>query len=74
MALGSLTPAELQARLRAGEDLVVLDVREDEERALCAFEGSVHIPNSDQKPGKKVTSGKVSTAFLFVLHHVTSEV
>lgn len=44
MAFGSLTPAELQARLSAGEDLVVLDVREDEERALCAIEGSVHIP------------------------------
>ena len=44
MAFGSLTPAQVRDRLRAGEDLVVLDVREDEERALCAIEGSLHIP------------------------------
>jgi len=42
-----LTPAELKRRLDAGEALVVLDVREDEERALCAIAGSVHIPMSE---------------------------
>ena len=26
-------------------------------------EGSVHIPNSDQKPGRKMVSGKASMAF-----------
>jgi rhodanese-related sulfurtransferase len=44
VAFESLTPAQLRDRLRAGEDLVVLDVREDEERGLCAIAGSLHIP------------------------------
>lgn len=44
MSVEPLTPAELQQRLADGEDLVVLDVREDEERAVCAIEGSLHIP------------------------------
>ncbi|HVS16975.1 MAG TPA: rhodanese-like domain-containing protein [Planctomycetota bacterium] len=44
MTFESLTPAQLRDRLRVEEDLVVLDVREDEERALCAIEGSLHIP------------------------------
>lgn len=44
MTVAPLTPPELKRRLAAGEDLVVLDVREDEERALCAIEGSLHIP------------------------------
>lgn len=44
MAVAALTPAQVRARLAAGEDLVLLDVREGEERDLCAIEGSLHIP------------------------------
>ena len=44
MAVTPLLPSELRERLAAGEDLLLLDVREDEERALCAIEGSLHIP------------------------------
>jgi rhodanese-related sulfurtransferase len=39
-----MTPAELKRRLDAGEGLVLLDVREPEELALCRIEGSVAIP------------------------------
>lgn len=39
-----LTPEQLKARLDAGEDLVLLDVREDEEVAICRIDGSTHIP------------------------------
>jgi rhodanese-related sulfurtransferase len=44
MVVEALTPEQLRARLAAGEDLLLLDVREPEERALCAIEGSLHIP------------------------------
>jgi rhodanese-related sulfurtransferase len=44
MGVERLTPAELAARLRAGEPLVLLDVREAEELAICALPGSVHVP------------------------------
>tara|TARA_R110002126_G_scaffold4409_42_gene23351 strand:- start:39664 stop:39987 length:324 start_codon:yes stop_codon:yes gene_type:complete len=43
MALGSITPAQLAERIAAGEDLVLLDVREDDEFALGHLEGSVHV-------------------------------
>lgn len=36
--------AALKARLDAGEDLVLLDVREARELAICQIEGVVHIP------------------------------
>jgi rhodanese-related sulfurtransferase len=44
MAVEALTPTQVRARLSAGEDLLLLDVRESEERALCAIAGSLHIP------------------------------
>ena len=44
MAIARLTPAELRARLDAGERLVLLDVREPAELALCSLAGSVAIP------------------------------
>ena len=39
-----LTPRELKERLDAGEELVLLDVREPEELAICALEGALAIP------------------------------
>ena len=33
-----------------GADLILLDVREDEELALCAIDGAVHIPMQDIPP------------------------
>jgi len=44
MNVHSITPAELKRRLEAGEDLLLLDVREPEEVALCRIEGSLCIP------------------------------
>jgi adenylyltransferase/sulfurtransferase len=44
VALESIAPAELRQRLEAGEDLVLLDVREPDELALCRIEGSLWIP------------------------------
>lgn len=47
MSVQSLTPTELKARLDAAEDLDVLDVRENEELAICRIEGALHIPMSE---------------------------
>jgi len=44
MEVQPITPGELRQRLDAGEDLVLLDVREPEEVALCRIEGSLMIP------------------------------
>lgn len=44
MAVEALTPAQVRTRMEAGLDLLLLDVRESEERAVCAIAGSLHIP------------------------------
>jgi sulfur-carrier protein adenylyltransferase/sulfurtransferase len=47
----TVTAAELDARLRAGEDLVVVDVRERAEHAAGAIAGSVAVPLSELRAG-----------------------
>ena len=42
--MNSLTPHQLRERLRRGEPLVLLDVREDGEFAYCRIDGSRHVP------------------------------
>lgn len=44
MLLPELTPAALHARLAAGEDLQLIDVREEMEYAYCHLPGSVLVP------------------------------
>jgi hypothetical protein len=39
---------------------------------LPKADGSVHMPNSDQKPGRNQTSGKVSIARRFASNHRVS--
>lgn len=39
-----IQPAELKAALDAGQDVLLLDVRQPEEYAICALPGSVLIP------------------------------
>ncbi|MDG1049067.1 MAG: rhodanese-like domain-containing protein [Planctomycetota bacterium] len=39
-----ISAAELKARLDAGEELVLLDVREAVELGICAIPGAIHIP------------------------------
>ncbi|MEZ6017864.1 MAG: rhodanese-like domain-containing protein [Planctomycetota bacterium] len=43
----ALFPKDLAARLAAGEALVLLDVREAEELAICALPGVTHVPLSE---------------------------
>ena len=39
-----ITPRALEQKLRAGEDLVILDVRNPEEAQISRIEGSILIP------------------------------
>lgn len=47
----SIRPAELKARLDAGDDLVLLDVRQPEELEICRLDEVVNIP-LDQLPSR----------------------
>lgn len=44
MSLPSISPTELSAELKAERDLVLLDVRNDDELAICKLSGIAHIP------------------------------
>ena len=52
-------PNELRDRLRAGEDVFVLDVREPEEVADWAFPGAVNIPLGEtRRPGRRAPTDR----------------
>lgn len=42
-----IEPIELKARLDAGDEIVLLDVREDAELEICKIDGVTHIPLSE---------------------------
>lgn len=42
--LPDITPAALHARLLAGDDIQLIDVREDMEYEFCRLPGSRHVP------------------------------
>lgn len=44
MPLPDLTPAQLNARLQAGDDVQLVDVREDVEFDFCHLPNSLHLP------------------------------
>jgi rhodanese-related sulfurtransferase len=46
MKYGTITPAELDERLKRGEHLALIDVREDEEHAIARVEGASLMPLS----------------------------
>jgi len=39
-----VTPVDLKKRIDEGEDILLLDIREEIETRICQIEGSVHIP------------------------------
>src|ERR1051325_11723405 len=42
--MDEITPAELKQRLDKGDDIQIVDVREDNEVAYCRIPDSIHIP------------------------------
>lgn len=63
----SITAASLHHRLSKKEDVVILDVREDFELAICAFEGALHIPL--QQIPVRMSEIPKSTPVIAVCHH-----
>lgn len=43
----SLSPHELARRIEAGDDVLMLDVREPREWAICRIAGSISLPMSE---------------------------
>lgn len=62
-AMDSITVVELKARMDAGEDLYILDVRNPEEWAISAIEGTARLPKPDIEAAKNsVLAGRESLA------------
>jgi len=61
-----LTPKELDARMRNGEDLVLVDVRTDQERALARLEGFRAL---DPALLAELTDGPPGRAVVVLCHH-----
>lgn len=62
-----LAPAELAARLGKGEELVLLDVREPEEIAICALPGITHIPLGELSV--RLTELDLDAETVVICHH-----
>ena len=45
--IAEISPLELRSQLMSGADVVILDVREPWELALCSVEGALAIPMND---------------------------
>ena len=68
MLLPDLTPAALHARLQAGEDIQLVDVREDVEFDYCHLPGSLHLPLADV-PRRAPTEVRRTGPVVLVCHH-----
>ena len=67
MGFGILTPKEFGERVRAGEDLVLVDVREPEEYELARVEGARLLPLSLYNEWAPTLDPERPTVFL--CHH-----
>ncbi len=66
-----MTPAEVQAALSAGQDVVILDVRQPEELALASLPGVLHIPMGEV-PGRLDELPRDRTLVVMCHHGVRS--
>lgn len=60
---------EVKRKLDAGEPIHLLDVREPEEIALCAFPGAEHIPMMQLFLGIQRTTAEQGAEVVIVCHH-----
>ena len=63
----SIRPSELAARLQSGDPLVLLDVRQPGEIAICALPGIVHVPLGDL--AVRHTELDPDTEIVCICHH-----
>lgn len=62
-----ITPADLQARLLAGDDLQLVDVREEMEFAYCHLPGSLLLP-LDELP-RRAAEIRSTGPVVVICHH-----
>ena len=67
MATVAITPAELARRIAAGDELVLLDVRELGERGICRIADSLHIPMGDI--GRRASELDSEAEIVCICHH-----
>jgi rhodanese-related sulfurtransferase len=65
--LPDLTPADLHARLAAGDDLQLIDVREELEFDYCRIAGSVLIPLGEI--ARRATEIRTAGPVVLICHH-----
>jgi rhodanese-related sulfurtransferase len=63
----AITPRELERRISAGDELVLLDVRESGELAICRIADSVHIPMGDI--GRRAGELEREAEIVCICHH-----
>lgn len=68
MTVPQISVHDLHAAMHAGEDLVLLDVREAEELALAAIPGALHIPMGQIK-ARMVTDLDPDRRVVVMCHH-----
>ena len=68
MLLPDLTPAALHARLQAGEDFQLIDVREDVEFAYCHLPGS-HLLPLGELPRRAPAEVRRQGPVVLICHH-----
>jgi rhodanese-related sulfurtransferase len=77
VSVQTLSPRELKARMDAGEHLVLLDVREPDERNWCAIARSenifdLHVPMAELPTRIDELPGDTSTIVVYCHHGVRS--
>ena len=65
--LPDLTPAALHARLAAGEDIQLVDVREEIEFDYCRIAGSILIPLGEVP--RRTAEIRAAGAVVLICHH-----
>lgn len=72
MPIPQVAPPDLAARLDAGEDLVLLDVREPIEVEFCRLESAVHVPLAEV-PGRLDEIPRERTVVIYCHHGIRSQ-
>jgi len=72
MEIKEITVEELHGMLSSGQDFVLLDIREDYERALCRIEPSLHIPMFDLLTSRSAELDRSRPVVVYCHHGVRS--
>ncbi len=65
----TILPEELKQRLDVGKAPVMIDVREDEELAICHIPGSLHVPMGDVPSRLTELEAHAEEEVVVICHH-----